>query len=308
MAVIEVKGLTKDYGQGRGVFDASFSVNQGEVFGFLGPNGAGKTTTIRHLLGFLKPDKGDAFINGLPSWNSAHLINANVGYLPGEINFPENMTGSGLIRYMAEMRGTKSLDKAKKLLEMFDLKAVYNDVKRMSKGMKQKIGIVCAFMHDSEVLILDEPTSGLDPLMQEIFVDLVKQESAQGKTILMSSHMFNEVENTCGRVTIIKSGEIVTQVNMQDIKKAKSKIFKLKFALEGDSRRMAQEHEDWDFVEVNHEKNRVKLRVADSDINEIIVLLSNYRLAYLTEEKFTLEDYFMRFYSTENNGGYANAV
>jgi ABC-2 type transport system ATP-binding protein len=303
MAVIEVHGLTKDYGQGRGVFDTSFNVHQGEVFGFLGPNGAGKTTTIRHLLGFLKPDSGETFINGLPCWTYAHSINAHVGYLPGEINFPENLTGWELIEYMAEIRGTKSLDKAKKLLDMFELSAASDDVKRMSKGMKQKIGIVCAFMHESDILILDEPTSGLDPLMQEIFCDLVKQESQQGKTVLMSSHMFNEVEKTCGPVTIIKAGHIVSQVHMHDIFKAKTKVFKLKFAAEGESRRIAREHPELDYIEVNHTKNRVRLRVPDSEINPFVSLLCAYSLAYLTEVKFTLEDTFMQYYSLDNKGG-----
>lgn len=311
MAVIKVENLTKDYGDRRGNFNVSFEVNKGEVFGFLGPNGAGKTTTIRQLLGFLKPDSGNTFVNDKSSWGSAHIINASVGYLPGEINFPEKMTGMELIRWMADMRGTKSLDKAKMLLEMFDLKAVNSDVKRMSKGMKQKVGIVCAFMHDSEILILDEPTSGLDPLMQDIFVQLIAEEKKAGKTILMSSHMFAEVEKTCDRVAIIKSGEIVAQVNMNDIKKAKDKTFKVKFADSGESRRFTKEHMELDFAEANHEKNRVKVKVNDKQINGFISLLGNYKISYISEIKLTLEDYFMRYYSNGKNimsGGNKNAV
>ena len=299
MAVIKLDKLTKDYGDRRGCFDVSFEIEQGEVFGFLGPNGAGKTTTIRHLLGFLKPDSGVSYIDGKSSWKNSHIINANVGYLPGEINFPEKMTGMELIKWMAEMRGTKNLDKAKYLLDLFELNP-NSDVKRMSKGMKQKIGIVIAFMHDSNILILDEPTSGLDPLMQELFVGLVAKEKTEGKTVLMSSHMFQEVEKTCDRVAIIKNGEIVTQVNMDDISRAKSKVFKLKFAAEGESGRIVKEHAKLDFTEVNHEKNRVKVRVDDKDINSFVALLANYRLNYISEMKLTLEDYFMRYYSNKN--------
>ena len=301
MAVIKIDNLTKDYGNRRGCFDVSFEIEQGEVFGFLGPNGAGKTTTIRHLLGFLKPDSGVSYIDGKASWKNAHKINANVGYLPGEINFPEKMTGMELIKWMAEMRGTKSLDKAKYLLNLFELNP-NSDVKRMSKGMKQKIGIVGAFMHDSNILILDEPTSGLDPLMQELFVGLVAKEKAEGKTVLMSSHMFQEVEKTCDRVAIIKNGEIVTQVNMDDIHRAKSKIYKLKFAVEGESVMIAKEHPELDFTELNHDKNRVKVRVDDNDINSFVALLASYRLRYVSEMKLTLEDYFMRYYSNKNDG------
>jgi ABC-2 type transport system ATP-binding protein len=309
MTAINIDRLTKDYGERRGCFNLSFEVEKGEVFGFLGPNGAGKTTTIRHLLGFLKPDSGASYIDGKSTWNNAHIINANVGYLPGEINFPDKMNGMELIRWMAEMRGTKSLDKAKYLLDLFELNA-NSDVKRMSKGMKQKIGIVCAFMHDSKILILDEPTSGLDPLMQELFVDLVSKEKSEGKTILMSSHMFAEVEKTCDRVAIIKNGEIVTQVEMADISKPRSKVYKLKFAVDGDSKRFVQEHKELDFAEINHEKNRVKVRVDDKDINRFVAVLPNYKLNYVSEIKLTLEDYFMRFYSSKNNeqGGMKNVI
>jgi ABC-2 type transport system ATP-binding protein len=300
MAIIKIDKLTKDYGDRRGCFNVSFEIEKGEVFGYLGPNGAGKTTTIRHLLGFLKPDSGVCYIDSKSTWKNAHIINENVGYLPGEINFPERMTGMELIKWMAEMRGTKSLDKAKYLLDLFELNA-NSDVKRMSKGMKQKIGIVCAFMHDSKILILDEPTSGLDPLMQDNFVKLVEQEKRDGKTILMSSHMFAEVEKTYDRVAIIKNGEIVTQVKMNDINRARSKIYKLKFAGEGESKRIIKEHTELDFAEINHEKNRVKVRIDDKDINSFVALLANYKLNYVSEIKLTLEDYFMQFYSNKNN-------
>jgi len=299
MAVIAVEHLTKDYGHKRGCFDVSFHVNDGEVYGFLGPNGAGKTTTIRHMLGFLKPDKGGVSINGKSTWDYAHELNANIGYIPGEINFPDKITGMELIKWMADMRGTKSLTKAKELLEFLELDPS-GETKRMSKGMKQKVGIVCALMHDAQILILDEPTSGLDPLMQEKFIELIRSEQAAGRTVLMSSHMFPEVEKTCDRVGIIKQGEIVTEVAMDDITKSKNKIFKVKFAAEGESQHIAREHKELDFAEINHEKNRVKIKVNDKDINAVTALLSGYKIQYMTEEKLTLEDYFMKFYSSKN--------
>jgi len=298
MTVIKVEHLVKDYGNRRGCFDVSFNVNAGEVYGFLGPNGAGKTTTIRHMLGFLKPDKGSVSINGKTTWEYAHDINANIGYIPGEINFPDKITGMELIKWMADMRGTKDLKKAKELLDFFELDPD-GETKRMSKGMKQKVGIVCALMHDSQILILDEPTSGLDPLMQEKFIELIRNEQKAGRTILMSSHMFPEVEKTCDRIGIIKQGEMVTEVTMNDITKSPNKTFKVKFADGGESKRIAKEHPELDFKEINHEKNRVKIKVNDKDINAVTRLLSNYKIQYMMEEKLTLEDYFMKFYSNE---------
>ena len=297
MEVIKVDNLTKDYGQGRGVFDISFAIPQGEVFGFLGPNGAGKTTTIRQILGFIKPDSGFVYINGMGVWGNSHITNRNIGYIPGEINFPEKTTGMDLIKWLAKFSGVKNLKKAEQLLDIMELKNSDSDIKRMSKGMKQKIGIVCAFMHDPQIIIMDEPTSGLDPLMQEIFVDLVKKEKAAGKTILLSSHIFSEVEKTCDRVSIIKEGKIVTSLRMDEIRHPHFKTFKVKFSKPDESRRMAQEN--LNFAEINHEKNRVKVTVNDSDIKGFVAVLLNYEIEYLTEIRPTLEDHFMGFYSTK---------
>lgn len=297
--VIKVENLTKDFGSRRGVFNISFEIPSGEVFGFLGPNGAGKTTTIRHLLGFIRQDKGATYINGQNIWECYYATNANIGYLPGEINFPDKTNGMEFIKWMAELRGTKNLDKAKRLIDMFELNP-NGAMKSMSKGMKQKIGIVCAFMHDSPILILDEPTSGLDPLMQDTFVELISEEKKAGKTVLMSSHMFREVEKTCDRCAIIKQGEIVTQVDMADIEHSKSKVFKVKFNGIGSHEII---HEHFDFAEINHEKNRVKVKVHDNDINSFLKALTNYDVSYISEIKLTLEDYFMQFYSNKPAGG-----
>ena len=154
----------KDYGGGHGVFDVSFAVEQGEVFGFLGPNGAGKTTTIRQLMGFLAPDSGTCTINGLDCRTETAAIQKNMGYIPGEPALPDDIRGGEFIRFLAAYRGMRGTGRAGELCERFELDAS-GRIRRMSKGMKQKVAIVCALMHDPAVLILDEPTSGLDPLM-----------------------------------------------------------------------------------------------------------------------------------------------
>lgn len=208
MSVMRIENLTRDYGSGKGVFDISFHVARGETFGFLGPNGAGKTTTIRHLMGFLKPQSGKCVIDELDCWNDSDKIQARLGYIPGEISFFDDMTGTEFLKFITAYRNIGNNSRQKELLERFELDPK-GKIKKMSKGMKQKIGIVTAFMHDPEILILDEPTSGLDPLMQSRFIELIAEEKEHGKTILLSSHMFDEVERTCDRIGIIRDGRLV---------------------------------------------------------------------------------------------------
>ena len=215
--IIEVEHLTRDYGGGRGVFDVSFQVAAGEVFGFLGPNGAGKTTTIRHLMGFLKAKEGGCRINGLDCFRDREKVQQMLGYLPGEISFFDDMTGIEFLDFVSGYRKDKGESRRKELMDMFDLNP-HGKIKKMSKGMKQKVGIVAAFMHNPQILILDEPTSGLDPLMQNRFIELVEAEREKGKTILMSSHMFEEVERTCHRIGIIRAGKLVAMDQVEALR------------------------------------------------------------------------------------------
>jgi ABC-2 type transport system ATP-binding protein len=208
MSAIQIENLVRDYGGGKGVFDVSFHVDQGEAFGFLGPNGAGKTTTIRHLMGFLKPRAGKCTIDGMDCWSERDKVQARLGYIPGEISFFDDMSGTEFLRFIADYRKIGTHDRTQELLELFELDPK-SKIKKMSKGTKQKLGIVAAFMHDPDIILLDEPTSGLDPLMQNRFVNFVAKEKEQGKTILMSSHIFEEVERTCDRIGIIRKGRMI---------------------------------------------------------------------------------------------------
>src|SRR5690554_5708821 len=199
MSIIEVNNLTKIYRNGKGIFDVTFHIQEGEVFGYLGPNGAGKTTTIRQLMGFTNANKGNCSIMGLDSRKDAHRIQNSVGYLPGEISFFDNMTGTDFLKFMSHLRRSKPPSRKEELIQEFQLDPT-RKIRRMSKGMKQKLAIVTAFMHDPRVYILDEPTSGLDPLMQKKFIQLINREKKRGKTILMSSHSFDEIDRTADRV------------------------------------------------------------------------------------------------------------
>lgn len=227
MSVIHIENLTRDYGSGKGIFDVSIQVEKGEVFGFLGPNGAGKTTTIRHLMGFLKPKSGSCRIRGLDCWKDRDKIQKDLGYIPGEISFFDDMTGKDFLKFVARYRSIKSDDRISEMLERFELDPK-GKIKKMSKGMKQKIGIAAAFMHDSDILILDEPTSGLDPLMQNRFIDLIAEEKKKGKTILLSSHIFEEVERTCDRIGIIRDGRLVITDSVEALRKRHMRTYNVR--------------------------------------------------------------------------------
>ncbi len=238
MSVIKVESLVRDYGGGKGVFDISFHVKQGEAFGFLGPNGAGKTTTIRHLMGFLKPRSGSCTMGGLDCWRDRDKVQARLGYIPGEISFFEDISGAEFLKFIAEYRRIGTQNRKGELLERFELNPK-TKIKKMSKGMKQKLGIVAAFMNDPDILIMDEPTSGLDPLMQSRFIDLIADEKKHGKTILMSSHMFEEVERTCDRIGIIRQGRMVAVDNAAALRERHTRNYTVTLANESDAQAFA---------------------------------------------------------------------
>lgn len=294
MSIIEVKHVTKDYGYGRGIFDVSFEVKKGEVFGFLGPNGAGKTTTIRHLMGFIKAQVGELYINGKDCWKSAAYIKREVGYLPGELAFPKKLTGDQFIEFMAEERQVTDMSWTEKLKEIFELDTS-EKIKKMSLGTKRKLAVVTAFIHDPKVLILDEPTSGLDPVMQERFIQFILNEKERGKTILLSSHIFSEVDATCDRIAIIKEGVLVSTINPSQLQRNTNKAFKVEFASTKDYQTFIGDTEFFIPIE-RPEQNQVKLNITDEKMQQLFTELSKVKVNFISEIKFTLEDYFMDFY------------
>lgn len=309
MSVIEVDHLTKDYGSGRGVFDVSFKIQKGEVFGFLGPNGAGKSTTIRHLMGFSKPQSGSTKIFGKETFDRYYEILGNVGYIPGEIALPAGLTGYQFIKFMQDLQHVHNQQKLNELLNLFELddKNLCGDTKRMSLGVKRKLAVVTAFMGDPDVLILDEPTSGLDPLMQQVFIDYVKQEKQKGKTILLSSHIFSEVDATCDRIAIIKDGKIVSEFVADDLKHATKKFYELSFETAKDYKQFLKDSKKYsgvlNVINYDDSKNYAFISTDDSKINQVVDCLANYKLSLFSNKKETLEDYFMKFYKEDKNFG-----
>ena len=287
--IIEVKNLTKDYGDGHGIFDLNFSIKKGEVFGFVGTNGSGKTTTIRHLMGFLKAQSGECLINGYNCWSDATEIKKYVSYVPGEIAFPDLKTGTEFLKVQAEMLGLKNMDRANYLCQKLQLDTSAN-LKRMSKGMKQKTAIVAAFMADKEILILDEPTTGLDPLMRETFLDLIKEEKEKGKTIFMSSHLFNELEDTCDKVALINKGKIIDIISLDDIDNLPTKTYKIEFNNVEDYKKFIKLK--YEILETKPQYNQVTIKIENEQINRLLRQLTKYSLKFIAEIKFSLEEYF----------------
>lgn len=291
---ILVKGLTKDYGRKRGVFDINLSIARGEVFGLVGVNGSGKTTIIRHMMGFLKADKGEAFIAGMNCWKESAVLKRRIGYIPGEIAFPSAATGMDFLKRQAGFLGMTDLSCAKKLIERFQL-SPEADLKRMSKGMKQKTAIAAAFMSDPEILLLDEATTGLDPLMQDEFIKLIKEEKRRGKTVFMSSHMFDELENTCDKVAFLKDGHIIDEVNMAQLRgNEKTKKYKIEFCRKEDFSAFLKS--GFKIERIQEQFCQATVSISDKDINLLFNALKNRNVKFITQIPYTLEAYFKNKY------------
>ncbi|WP_139651242.1 ABC transporter ATP-binding protein [Raoultibacter phocaeensis] len=298
-AVLELRRLTKDYGGGRGVFDVSFAVEEGEVFGFLGPNGAGKTVTMRNLMGFVRPDAGNATIKGMDCFNDRACIQDRLGYLPGEIAIMDDMTGRAFLEFMARMKRLEDRSRARELIEMFELDPSAR-IRKMSKGTKQKVGLVCAFMTRPAIILLDEPTSGLDPLMQNRFIDLVLAEKKRGATIMLSSHLFEEVERTCDRVAFIRAGKIAAVERMDDVRASRKRVLAITFSNETELAHYRAAH-----PEARQVGQALETTVA-GDMDGFVKDLAGYGVADLTAREQTLEELFLHLYGIGEQDGAAS--
>lgn len=287
--LIDINNLTKDYGNQRGIFNIDLSVYKGEMIGIVGTNGSGKTTTIRSILGFIKPTNGKVKVNGLSSWQNQSEIAKLVGYVPGEIAFPDLKTGTAFIKSQADFLNLKDLSYADELIKKLQLDPQAN-LKRMSKGMKQKTAIVAALMNDNPIIILDEPTTGLDPLMRDAFLEIIKSEHKKGKTIIMSSHMFNEMEDTCDRVALISNGKIVSIADMKKIRNSNTSEFKIEFV----DRESFEKFKNLNIniIRIQDEYNQCTIEIEKIRINDLFNVLKKFNVKFISEQKYTLEKYF----------------
>lgn len=300
--IISVDGLTKDYGYGRGVFDISIKIHKGECYGYLGPNGAGKSTTIRHIMGFAKPTIGKVQIFGIDSFGHTDQILAKVGYLPGEPAIPAGLDGWGFIKMMQGMRGEVNEERLQYLLELFKFDPGM-PVKQMSLGEKRKLAVIAAFMNDPDVLVLDEPTSGLDPVMQKVFIQFILDEKKRGKTILLSSHIFSEVDATCDTISIIKDGHHVSTFNANELKKEQDKTFIIYFSNEESLTKFINEKNQFELLSNNFASLTAMVKFPRDKNNEFFKSLEGLYVSHFEEKPFTLQDYFMSFYKEERDFG-----
>ena len=288
--MIKVKGLTKDYGDGRGIFGFDFTVKQGEVFGIVGTNGSGKTTTLRHLMGFLKPDSGSCEIMGLDCRKDAKEVMKHVGYVPGEIDFPDVGTGTSFLKIQADFLGVRDKEYINRLVNMFKLDTAAS-LKRMSKGMKQKTALVAAFMSHPDVLLLDEPSTGLDPLMRDTLIELILAEKERGATVLMSSHIFKELDDTADRVLFIDNGRQIDLVEKDGFADGLPQIYRLGFKSEA-------EYDEFRFsvplriAHENREYMHIDVDVPQEKMNLLFGEISRYDIRYMKYRPFTLENYY----------------
>ena len=289
---ILVKRLTKYYGSFKAVSNVSFKVNKGEVFGLIGPNGAGKSTTMRSMLNFIFPSSGNITINGLDSKIDYLKIRSLLGYLPGEFTTYENMTGSEFLKHMLYLRNVPEKEKyAIELSKKFDLD-LNKKAKNLSKGNKQKIGIIQAFCHDPEILILDEPTSGLDPLKQQVFDELILEYKEKGKTIFISSHVLPEVEMLCDRIAIIKDGKIVTENTMAKLKSMAMNRFEVIFKNEIKERSFGKSVGVKNIIQTGEKY----IFDVEGDVNKFIKKITENKVVSFKSIEPDLEEIFLSFY------------
>ncbi len=293
-AIVLTEGLTKRYGKNRGISDVNLEVGEGEVFGFLGPNGAGKTTTIRTLLGFLRPTSGRAEVFGMDSRKESVRIREQVGNLPGEFALEDRMSGEGLLRFFARLRRIGDLGYAYELAERLGAD-LDRPMRRLSRGNKQKIGLIQALFHRPPLLILDEPTGGLDPLVQEEFLEIVRETRAEGRTVFLSSHNLAEVERICDRVGIIRDGRLVSVETTGTLVNKAFRRVRLVFAEPVDARPFAALPGVEDL-----EANRTSLSFTLHDnLDEVVKLTARHPLVSLDYDRPSLEEIFLAYYDWE---------
>lgn len=289
---IVLNELTKHYGKDRGINNLSFSVNQGEFFGFIGPCGAGKSTTIRTLMGLIRPTGGSASIFDLDCHSKASVIARDVGYLPSENSYYENMKVRELLQYTADLYGMDCKTKMKELADRLNLD-LSRKIADLSLGNKKKVGIVSAIMTSPKLIIMDEPTSGLDPLIQQAFYDILKEENSRGATVFFSSHVLSEVQKLCDRVAILKEGQLI---GIQSIKELRESGYK-KVSLS------AKEAIPRDFFDLsgiaNYAETADKTSVSFMYNGNITAIIDKLHLLHLDDvllEEPSLEEIFMHYY------------
>jgi ABC-2 type transport system ATP-binding protein len=295
---IATDGLTKFYGETCGIEGLDLHIERGEVFGFLGPNGAGKTTTIRLLLDLIRPTRGRAAIGGLDTRADSVAVRRLTGYLPGELRLPERSTGLAFLDHLGRLRGGVAGRAVAELVERLELDTSRR-IGDLSKGNKQKVGVVAAFMHDPELLILDEPTSGLDPLRQQTVLELIRERAAAGRTVFLSSHELDQVEHAAGRVGIVRNGRLIAVESIATLK-ARA-VRHVEVYLTRPAGGLEPLRETPGVRDVSLDGDVVRL-VVEGSMDALVKELANLSVRTLTSEAPDLDEIFLSYYGAGDGG------
>ena len=297
MDVIVTEGLTKTYGRARGIQDLDLTVAPGTIFGFLGPNGAGKTTTLRVLLDFLRPSRGTAQVLGLDSRRDRVEIHRRTGYLPGEPGLYDRITARELLSWLGRMRSNVQPGVVDALADRFDLE-LDRPIHTLSKGNRQKVSLVQAFMHRPELLVLDEPTAGLDPIMQHEFQQLVREVTAEGATVFLSSHVLDEVQHLCDTVAIIRESRLVAVEHVDTLRERAIREVTIRFSGPFDREAFAALPEV-KAIEVNGASLHLHL---SGSADRLVKLAARFDVVDFTSSPADLEALFLHYYEGDDDG------
>lgn len=293
--IIEIKNLTKMYGNLVAVKDLDLTVYKGEIMGFLGPNGAGKTTTLRSCLALLAKTAGEITIFGLDSHRDAVAIRKQTGYLPGDFGLIPSIKVSSYLKYLLSLNECNSTKKMVSLAERLKLD-LNRKTNELSKGNKQKVGIIQALMADQNLIIMDEPTSSLDPLMQQEFYRILREEEKQGKTIFMASHILAEVEKICDRVAIIRKGQLKVVEEIQVLQEKTGKVLEVEF-----SDPVTIDELKLEGVSEIYQDNGKFILTIHENLDRVIEAVSNHRILNMSLKTYSLEQLFLKYYAEENS-------
>ncbi len=292
--VLEIKNLTKYYGKFKAISNINLQVSKGTIHGFLGPNGAGKTTTIRLLLGLLRSTEGQISLFGTPITSKTTYLHDKIGYIPGDVSLYGHMTVSQQLNYISSLHSKCEATRLEEFAERFDLDITKHN-RGLSKGNRQKVAIVQAFMHNPDLYIFDEPTSGLDPLMQQVLYDVIKEEAKKGKTFFFSSHNLVEVQNLANIVTIIRNGEIISTTNVKDLGNKVVQKIEVTLGNNYDLEKLG------DLQIISHNENHWTILISNiTALPSLLKTISEQELQSLSIFPPSLEDYFMKFYGKNN--------
>jgi ABC-2 type transport system ATP-binding protein len=295
---IETNGLSVYYGRHRGILDVDLRVEKGEVFGFLGPNGAGKTTTQRVLMDVIRPTAGEARIFGKDCQKESTSARQSVGYLPGELNLYENLTARRFFKMYSSLQKSKADPKYwQTLAERLDLDTSRN-IRQYSRGNKQKVGVVTAFMNKPDLLILDEPTAGLDPLVQQTVMELVLAANRAGATVFFSSHILSEVQEVCDRVGIIREGRLVATERVEDLIRQQFKRIRFSFATQPPADAFAQ----YEVAETARDEQEITLEIRDRRLDKVMETAASFGIVDIETIPVSLEEIFLAYYGKGNGG------